>query len=260
MTGDDAPLEFRLSRYGWQARTNDYEYIAFFASEDEAKLYPQALPENAEYDVELLTSKNIFAAPAGVVTMAQAQAEAEKYLKTFVFATNYNIDKETAVFTAPSSKGAGSYVFDVWFGNERKDEYTVTVTLTMDRLAEPTIIYPDATGVFKTIGTSNATLKLENGAIKMTVNNTSNDDGFFILPRFPQTADSFSVNALPYLKMKFMISGLNEKTDGTAFDPKDAMAQFMFWYTDPDVQMSLLLTVRSSLTQDLKTATGSSLL
>jgi len=226
---DPTPLEFRLSRYGNLARTIDIEYIVFFASENEAKMYPERLPENATYDVENLTAKNTFKAPAGVVTKAQAEAEADKYLDNFVFATNHNIDKENAVFTPPSSKAEGSYVFDVWFGTERKEEYTVAVTMTMDILPKPVIMFVDSSSVLSTLSADNAALKLENGVVKMTTTNPSNDDGFFLLTKYPGSMEQFKVNTLPYLKMRYTLSGITKDIDGNNVNPSSVQAQIFMW-------------------------------
>ncbi|MBE6688048.1 MAG: hypothetical protein E7588_02085 [Ruminococcaceae bacterium] len=229
---DNNPVRIRLSRYGTQNRTIDYEYIAFFASEDEAKMYPQALPENATYDVETLSKANTLTASEGVITQSQAQELVEEHLKTLVFATNYNIDTANARFTAPSSASTGTYAVDVWFGGERKEEYTVTVTVTMAKLPEPTIVYLDSYTVLDTITGDNAALTLEDGVIKMTVNNAENDDGFFLLTRFPGTADRFSATQLPYLKMRYKISGISQDANGNPVDPATVYAQFFFWMTD----------------------------
>ncbi|MBQ9921572.1 MAG: hypothetical protein IJO52_05260, partial [Clostridia bacterium] len=160
------PLAFRLTRYGTSARVIDYEYIAFFASKDEATMFPRELPNNASYDVETLTAKNTFAAAMNVRTKAQAEQAAAEYLENFVFATKANIDYENAVFTAPTSEAAGSYVFDVWFGTERDEEFTVTVTMTMAQLPAPVIMYADSTAVLSSVKADNASLKLEDGVIK----------------------------------------------------------------------------------------------
>jgi len=227
---DTTPLEFRLSRYGYQERTHDYEYIAFFSSLDEAKMYPERLPENASYDVENLEKKNSFRAGEGVVTKAQAEAAADKYLENFVFATNHNIDKENAVFTPPSSKAEGTYVFDVWFGTERKEEFTVTVTMTLNSLPEPVIMLADSNTVFSTITSSNANLVLEDGVIKMTVKKPANDDGFFLLPKHPGSMKQFNVTTLPYLKMRYTISGINEDTSGNSVNPASVQFQLFTWF------------------------------
>ncbi|MBE6574462.1 MAG: hypothetical protein E7652_08750, partial [Ruminococcaceae bacterium] len=234
VVGTDAtPLEFRLTRYGTVERTIDYEYIGFFASLDEARMYPNALPADAEYDVKTLTEKNSFNAPAGVVTKAQAEKAADDYLSTFVFASKYNIDTQNAVFTAPSSAAEGTYVFDVWFGKEQKEEYTVTVTMTMAKLPKPAIMYMDNLDVMNSFSGSNAIKKLEDGVIKMSVNNPATADAFYLEGSLPGCMDSFNVAPLPYLKMRYKISGITEKTDGTAFDPAGAKVQVYFWMSDP---------------------------
>jgi len=127
--GDTNPIEIRLTRYGTAARTIDYEYIAFFASEEEARLYPNA---ERHYDTEALKAANAFEAAEGVETEEQAQAAANAYLASFGFASEYTV--ENAVYTAPTPKATGSYVFDVWFGADKKAEYTVKVTMTIPAL------------------------------------------------------------------------------------------------------------------------------
>jgi len=232
VAGDASPLEFRLSRYGYQERTIDYEYIAFFSSLNEAKMYPERLPENASYDVKNLSEKNNFRAGTGVVTKAQAKEAVENYLGNFVFATNHNIDHENAVFTAPSSKGEGTYVVDVWFGNERKEEFTVTVTATLDSLPAPVIMYADSTAVFNSVKADNAKLTLENGLIKMKVSNPANDDGFFLLTKHPGSMPVFKTNTLPYLKMRYTISGITKDTSGNPVNPASVQAQFFIWFNE----------------------------
>ncbi|MBE6689192.1 MAG: hypothetical protein E7588_07970 [Ruminococcaceae bacterium] len=231
---DTTPIEIRLTRYGMEERTIDFEYIGFFASEDEAKMYPQALPENATYDVETLTAANKVTAPAGVVTKAQAEAYIEDYLTNFVFATNPNMDKENAVFTAPSSSGAGSYVVNVWFGGSKDEGYIVPVTLTMEQLPEPVIMYTDSTTVMNTFGADNANLKLEDGVVKMTTKKASNDDGFFLLAKLPTSMPNFNATSLPYLKMKYTMSGVSVDANGNPVNSANVAGQFFFWMTDPN--------------------------
>lgn len=226
-------LSFRLTRYGTAERTLDFEYIAFFASEDEAKMYPQALPSDASYDTEILEAKKNFNAADDVVTEAQAKAAAENYLKTFVFATKYNADFENAVFTAPTSTAVGSYVFDVWFGNEKKTEYTVTLTMTMAKLAEPIVMFTDNTVALQYISSDNAYLTVEDGVTKMNVRNSMNDDGFFLKPTLPGAMEPFPITTLPYLKMRYSISGLKQDTEGNAVRPSYVPAQIFFWMSDP---------------------------
>jgi len=229
----EPPIKIRLSRYGREERTIDFEYIAFFASEEEARMYPKALPTNAEYDTDNLKQSNKFTADTGVVTKAQAEAAAEKYLSGFVFATKYNIDKENAVFTDPSSSAPGSYVFDVWFGGEKVEEYTVQVTMTIPQLAKPVIMYADTTTTMQSITSSNGKMKLEDGVIKLSVNNPAKEDGFWLVPTFPGSIPQFSVPSLPFLKVRYKMSGITKKTDGSAGDTSAIRCQFYFWMSDP---------------------------
>ncbi|MBQ9921760.1 MAG: hypothetical protein IJO52_06215, partial [Clostridia bacterium] len=125
---DNSAFHFRLTRYGTGVRTLDYEYIAFFASKEEAELYPNA---DRHYDTQALKAANAFTAGEGVETQAQAEKAAADYLATFDFASNYTIDTANAAYTAPTTGATGSYVFDVWFGADKKADYTVTVTMTL---------------------------------------------------------------------------------------------------------------------------------
>lgn len=232
---DTSPIEIRLTRNGTVPRTVDIEYIAFFASKDEAIVYPEKLPENAEYDVKTLSAKNTFDAADGIVTKAQAEKAVENYLKTFVFATNHNIDKENAVFNAPTSKAKGIYSVDVWFGTERKEEHTVKVTMNMAQLPEPVILYTDCQSTLDSLKTEvNANIKVQNGVFKMTTRDLTNDDGFAFRAYMPDSMEQFKVTALPYLKMRYKISGITkDAVDGTSVNPADVGGQIFIWMSDP---------------------------
>ncbi|MBE6688728.1 MAG: hypothetical protein E7588_05570 [Ruminococcaceae bacterium] len=228
------PIAIRLTRNGKASRTVDIEYIAFFASRDEAVMYPRRLPENAEYDFDNLNAKNTFEADSGVVTKAQAEKAVEKYLDTFIFATNHTVDKENAVFIAPTSKAPGSYKVDVWFGAERKEEYTVTVTMTMAQLPEPVILYTDCQTTLDSLKTEvNANIKVEDGVFKMTTRDITNDDGFAFRVYMPDTMEQFKVTTLPYLKMKYKMSGITKDVGGKTVNPAEVGGQIFIWMSDP---------------------------
>ena len=123
-------LRFDFSRLGGAGnRTVDIEYIAFFATEEEARNYNPALAE-----VDTLKANSSATWDNSVTIKELAITKAEEYINSFGFTTVREIKEGT--FKAPTTQEKGSYIFEVEF----TDGSVVTVTITIEKLIEP-IVY-----------------------------------------------------------------------------------------------------------------------
>ncbi|MBQ9921539.1 MAG: hypothetical protein IJO52_05090, partial [Clostridia bacterium] len=62
--------------------------------------------------------------------------------------------------------------------------------------------------------------------------NPANDDGFFLLTKHPGSMPVFKATTLPYLKMRYSISGITKDTNGNPVNPANVQAQFFIWFNE----------------------------
>ncbi|MBE6689376.1 MAG: hypothetical protein E7588_08925 [Ruminococcaceae bacterium] len=178
---------------------------------------PDDDPDTMKNESEYLSQRNSFTAGSNVITKKDAEAAADAYIEECGFVSNVNIDYENAVFNRPTSDAAGTYVFDVLFGSEPNDEYTVSVTINIPKLTKPVMLYMDNKTIFQKLSsTSNAELIYNGGVIGLNSVKPEVEDGFQINLSFPNVAPKFNINDLPYIKVRYKISGIHKNISGGA--------------------------------------------
>lgn len=217
-------LRFDFSRLGGAGnRTVDIEYIAFFATEEEARNYNPALAE-----VDTLKANSSATWDNSVTTRELAIAKAEEYINSFGFTTVREIKEGT--FTAPTTQANGSYIFDVVF----TDGSVVTVTITIEKLIEPIVHTLDNSDIIgKFWNHPYLTMSLENGYMKMvkmdqylSVNNC-----FYIEGSYPTIGESFEIDDRKYFKVRYRLSGTSEATSPETL-------QVFYWVEGKDTAYS----------------------
>ncbi len=211
-------MRFDFTRQGSAGtREIDIEYIAFFATEEEARNYSPALAE-----VETLKANSSVTWDNSVITKELAIAKAEEYINGFGFTTVSEIQE--GAFTAPTAEANGSYIFDVVFTTGEE----VTVTATIDKLIEPIVYTLDNTDMIgKFTIHPYSTLSLENGYMKMISKDEHKSvaDSFYVEASYPSIGESFEVDDRTYFKARYRLSGISEASGAVPL-------QVFYWLND----------------------------
>lgn len=218
LEGGNISLRFDFTRGGSAGtREIDIEYIAFFATQEEADKYNPAMAE-----VDTLTANSSAKWDNSVTTKKLAIAKAEEYINSFDFTTVREIKEGT--FTAPTTQANGSYIFDVVF----TDGSVVTVTITIDKLIAPIVYTLDNSDILgKFTIHPYSTMSLENGFMKMITKDEHKSvaDSFYVEASYPTVGESFEVDNRKYFKARYRLSGISEAATAVPL-------QVFYWLDD----------------------------
>ena len=127
------PLRIDLTRHGSGYREVDIEYIAFFASREEAEAFPTDISSDVALDQQALKEAQdagTFACNAGEASSeSMAQAKLSSMLSALELTSTYTIEKVS--YTAATKEEAGTYVANVVFD----ETHISTVTLNIKKMA-----------------------------------------------------------------------------------------------------------------------------
>lgn len=218
LEGGNISLRFDFTRAGGAGtREIDIEYIAFFATQEEADNYNPALAE-----VDTLRANSSATWDNSVTTKELAIAKAEEYINSFGFATVSEIKEGT--FKAPTTQEKGSYIFEVEF----TDGSVVTVTITIEKLIEPIVYTLDNSDILgKFTIHPYSTMSLENGFMKMITKDEHKSvaDSFYVEASYPTVGESFEVDNRKYFKARYRLSGISEAATAVPL-------QVFYWLDD----------------------------
>lgn len=185
-------------------RSIDIEYIAFFATKEEAEAYPTSL-EVIE-DMQNLATANengAFVCKAGEAATAEtAKAVLEQQIAALELSNPYTV--QDGEYIAPTNTTDGSYTTTVKF-----DEDNISsVTLHIEKKVAAVIWSFNRGSIAERLqqGSSNAKFAYKDGIVQMTTVNPAVDDGF-MLDLNLTAEEQYDASKLQYLKVKYKING-----------------------------------------------------
>ena len=196
--------------------TFDVEYIAFFASKEEAEAYPVDISSTVGQDQQTLSKAEFSCKAAEASNNEKAYTILNEQISKLGLQTKYTIEEIN--YVAPTAERDGSYEARVVFD----EEHISTVTLIISKLTDALLWSFNSNSIASRLAKNawNANFVYEDGLVKMTTKDTTNEDGFVI--DMDLTSDEiFDASELPYLKIKYKISGA-----------EGAKLQFYNWIND----------------------------
>lgn len=196
-------LYLNLSRNVPSVQNFDFEYISFFASQEEAEFYPDPVPtkeekayitleKNSEFDVKNINGRSI----------DLAKQSAVDYIDSLKLKCNYEILNEK--YISPQVGIEGKYIFDVAVEDTEK---VVTMTATIGEFEEAAVLDFANPNIISQMSSTNASFAIANGKLKMAAINVDYDDGFFIAFNGTATGKTMVGENLPYVKVRYQLTG-----------------------------------------------------
>lgn len=197
-------IRFDLSREGGVERVVDYQYIAFCASKEQAKAFPTDITSDVALDMQTIATANengTFRCNAGEASNEpMAKEKLNAMLSALELSSEYTI--ETLTYESATEETEGTYTARVVFDEDNIS----TVTLYIEKKVGPVVLTFNSATMASRFDGWNANTTYEDGYVKMTRTDSTIGDGYQLSGNLNDD-EKFSIQDLPYLKIKYKISG-----------------------------------------------------
>lgn len=188
-----------------ETRWMDVEYIAFFASKEQAEAFPTDITSDVALDMQAIATANengTFRCNAGEASNeTRAKEKLNEMLAALELSSEYTI--ETLEYKSATEETEGTYTAKIVFD----EDHISTVTLYIEKMVGPVILSFNSATMASRFDGWNANTTYEDGYVKLTRGPYPDSGDGYQLSGNLNDDEKFSIQDLPYLKIKYKISG-----------------------------------------------------